>query len=308
MTDPRYRSLPERRTSIPLACAGAVLLVTGLVLTWVVVTGEVTMNARDLVINTWIRDFAVRWPFLDGMGNFFSWFADSDRNFFTIPIVIVTLLIAHPVVTKAAVKLVACRTVAGRQYLDANFAVSCDSDEYTTWALNLAVPLFALFTFGVPLGYALAMYRHVRKGTLGEHRAVYGFFFSGFRRKAWWFELWNTIRKSLFTISSVIFAPAGVEMQTWAALVLLLFYIVVFVWTRPYAEPYLNALERSALAINIVTLLTGLGLFINDKVGEARSHELTMALTTCIISANVAFALSVVGTLHRMTATTSLRV
>ena len=93
MTDPRYRSLPERRTAIPLACAGAVLLVTGLVLTWVVITGEVTMNARDLVINTWIRDFAVRWPFLDGLGNFFSWFADSDRNFFTIPIVIVMLLI-----------------------------------------------------------------------------------------------------------------------------------------------------------------------------------------------------------------------
>jgi len=70
-------------------------LISGLILTWVVIAGEAAMNARDLVINTWIRDLAVRWPALDDMGNAFSWFADSDRNFFTIPIVIVTLLIVR---------------------------------------------------------------------------------------------------------------------------------------------------------------------------------------------------------------------
>ena len=63
--------------------------------------------------------------------------------------------------------------------------------------------------------------RHVRRGRLAERRAVYGFLFSGFREDRWWFELWNTLRKSLFTMGGVVFGPFGTSMQTWAALVLL---------------------------------------------------------------------------------------
>ena len=104
---------------------------------------------------------------------------------------IVTLTFAHPVVTKAAVKLLACRTVAGKPYLDADFNISCNSVEYIVWGF-LAVPLLVVFTFGVPIIYTVIMYRHVKTGTLEDHRNIYGFFFSGFRREIWWFELWNT--------------------------------------------------------------------------------------------------------------------
>jgi hypothetical protein len=122
---------------------------------------------------------------------------------------IVTATFAHPVVTKSAVKLLACRTVAGKRFLDADFNVSCSSEEYATWATAVAIPLLLVFTFGMPLACWMAMYRHVRSGTLESQRNIYGFFFSGFRKDIWWFELWNTLRKSLFAISSVVFAPAG---------------------------------------------------------------------------------------------------
>ena len=139
--------------------------------------------------------------------------------------------------------------VSSRDFLDADFNVRCDSEEYFLWMNAIAIPLFLCFTFGVPLAYALAMYRHVRKGTLPKRREIYGFFFSGFRKEAWWFELWNTFRKSLFTICAVLFAPAGVMMQTWAALVLLLFFLAIFLLAQPYDEPYLNSLERSVREI-----------------------------------------------------------
>ena len=58
----------------------------------------------------------------------------------------------------------------------------------------------------------------------------------GFRDEIWWFELWNTLRKSLFTIAAVLFAPAGVMMQTWAALVLLMSFLVVFIVSQPYEK------------------------------------------------------------------------
>ena len=197
--------------------------------------------------------------------------------------VIVTLLFAHPVVTKSAVKLVACRTVSGRDFLDADFNISCDSDEYVSWMIAIAIPMFVLFTFGVPLGYALTMYRHVRRGTLTARRDVYGFFFSGFRKEIWWFELWNTLRKSLFTICAVLFAPAGVMMQTWAALCLLLLFLAVFLLSQPYDDTYLNRLERSALSINVITLLLGLGLFTNSVAGDD-AHSTGTTTATAVVS------------------------
>ena len=125
-------------------------------------------------------------------------------------------------------------------------------------------------------------------------------FYPGFRAEIWWFELWNTIRKSMFTISTVIFAPSGVTMQTWAALVLLLFYFAVFLISKPYDKPYLNQLERNALSINVVTLLLGVGLFTNDRAGaDAKSESLAGLITVAIIASNAFFVLNVVWTLSK---------
>jgi hypothetical protein len=239
------------------------------------------------------------WLVLFGLMNLLS--RKKKTNYLNVhfPVaVIVTLLFAHPVVTKSAVKLVACRTVAGRNFLDADFNINCTSEQYVFWVTTVAIPMFICFTFGVPLAYALAMYRHVRKGTLSTRRDVFGFFFSGFRKEIWWFELWNTLRKSLFTISAVIFAPAGVMMQTWAALVLLLLFVVVFSLAQPYEETYLNHLERGALSINIITLLFGLGLFTNDQAGDdAKSVTLALLITIGIVGCNLFFVFSVGRTL-----------
>ena len=212
---------------------------------------------------------------------------------------IVTLIFAHPVVTKAAIKLVACRSVAGKRYMDADFNIACNSEEYAWWALSVAVPLFIVYTFGVPFVYGLVLYRHVKKKTLKKNREIYGFLFSGFRTEIWWFELWNTLRKSLFTIVAVLFRPSGAMLQTWAALVLLLMFIVIFSLASPYEHAYLNRLESWALSINVVTLLLGLGLFTNDKAGEDKSDTFAEFLTIVIILLNSMFGVTVIWTLVR---------
>ena len=79
-----------------------------------------------------------------------------------------------------------------------------------------------------------------------------------------------TLRKSLFTTGAVVFGPFGTSMQTWAALVLLLLFVVIFSLSEPYEHAWLNKLERSALSINVLTLLSGLGLV----VWLIRAHEM----------------------------------
>jgi hypothetical protein len=91
-----------------------------------------------------------------------------------------------------------------------------------------------------------------------------------------------------------MFAPAGVEMQTWSALVLLLLFVVVFSLSQPYEQTYLNRLERSALSINVITLLCGLGLFTNDGLDEdAKSQGFALLLTLCIVGLNAMFVVNV---------------
>ena len=112
----------------------------------------------------------------------------------------------------------------------------------------------------------------------------------------------NTLRKSLFTISAVLFAPAGVMMQTWAALVLLLLFVAVFSLSRPYEQNFLNHLERGALTISIVTLLCGLGLFTNEQTGQdARSKPFAEFLTFVIVATNLVFVLNVLRTFFQHT-------
>ena len=91
----------------------------------------------------------------------------------------ITLLLAHPTLRKAAIGLIACRRVAGIPYLNGDLELRCDSEEYRAW-LALAFPMLLVFAVGIPLVYLLILRRHVMKGTLREHRDVYGYLTSGY--------------------------------------------------------------------------------------------------------------------------------
>ena len=102
-------------------------------------------------------------------------------------------------------------------------------------------------------------------------------------------------------MGAVIFGPYGTSMQTWAALVLLLSFFAVFLLAQPYENDYLNKLERSALSINIVTLLAGLGLFTNKQVPDSYNRTLAIFLSVTIVVLNAVFVLNVARTLAHHT-------
>ena len=86
------------------------------------------------------------------------------------------------------------------------------------------------------------------------HRRIYGYLFSGFVGRAWYWEIWNSVRKCLITACSILFQSWGVAMQTWAALGLMEFFLALFVHMQPYRKPVLNRLELYALTADFVTL------------------------------------------------------
>ena len=211
----------------------------------------------------------------------------------------ITLLLAHPMLTKAAIALVACRKVAGVAYLAADVNTNCGGSEYLSW-LGLAVPCFYSSPLAFPPCISTFFAGMWPKETLDANREVYGYLTSGYQEGAYWFELWNTVRKGLFTVFALVFAPLGALMQTWAALLLLLLYLAVFLMAQPYEVQYLNSLETQALSANILTLLCGLGLFNNDlNDDDNRSEAFATVLSLFVVAFNTVFLARLFVVLYR---------
>ena len=60
----------------------------------------------------------------------------------------------------------------------------------------MALPMLLVYTVGIPAALTLAMHRR-GGGTLQDHRAIYGYLFSGYTDQRWWFEREHA-RKALF--------------------------------------------------------------------------------------------------------------
>ena len=61
------------------------------------------------------------------------------------------------------------------------------------------------------------------------------------------------------------------------------------VYCVQYEHAWLNKLERSALSINVLTLLFGTGLHTNEQAGESRNAALAELLSVGIVFLNVVF-------------------
>merc|ERR1711871_1767791 len=143
---------------------------------------------------------------------------------------LIILILGHPTICKGAFALLSCRYVGERPFLEADPDISCSSPEYFAWGFGLGLPSLLLYGAGIPVYYFIKMRTFHRAGTLEAQRAVYGFLFSGYDAQRWWYELWNSVRKAVFTGLTILLTP----------------------------------LERDALSVDALTLFLGLALFLND--------------------------------------------
>lgn len=208
--------------------------------------------------------------------------------------VLVIMILGHPTICKGAFNLLSCRRVGGRSFLESDMDMQCGSSEYLIWALGLGVPSLLAYGVGIPAYYFIRMLHLRQAGRLEQQRPLYGFLFSGYSEKRWWFELWNSIRKAMFTGITIVLTPMGPAMQAWGALLLLTGYIAAFAGASPYLQPWLNNLERDALSTDALTLFLGLALFLNaTNAADAQSNILAVVLTLVIVSINIWFVVRV---------------
>lgn len=180
--------------------------------------------------------------------------------------VIANLYVSHPYITKKLLRGLTCVQV-DKPRLVADLRVECSlSDEtYVTWML-VGIGGLIVFSFGIPLLFAVCLWRQHLKRTLwtDETRNTAGLLFDGFERPVYWFESWLMIRKVLFNILNdfiTVDGPADTQTELDRSLRLIILCIVSFavhMMYRPYDNRtyfLLDRMEERLLAAMLVTLV-----------------------------------------------------
>ena len=144
--------------------------------------------------------------------------------------------------------------------------------------------MILLYCIGIPAWYFVRLWRH--RNDLDAVIGRYGFLLSGFKPTRFYWELYNTVRKGLFTATTVIFLPLGARLQIWATMAVLQGFLAMETWGHPHVNPVLNAMEDLALSLDVFQLFLGLGLFFVTDVG---SNNLAEMFSVLILASNVFF-------------------
>jgi len=194
----------------------------------------------------------------------------------------------YPFICKNCFKLIACRSgfVDGPadMYMMWDLRQACFEGDHLFMLLVIGIPALMIYLLGFPfIGYYILK---KQKGKFGNDETLYryGMFISGYREGYYHWESIVAFRKALFIGSSIFLSTYGPSMQTYMALLMILFFLFLHVSTNAYATDTLNRLESGSLIVSYLTLYIGLGFFMGTINGDAQ-----VAMTVIIYMMNILF-------------------
>ena len=145
---------------------------------------------------------------------------------------------------------------------------------------TIAVPAFLVYTVGFPLGtlYMLA----IGTDALGLNSRTFDFVTEGYTEESRFFEPVIILRLGFLGISSVLF-QSMVEIQIYAALMILFSALVINLRLKPFKTRGLNTIEEVTLIASWCTLFGGALLF-SPKI---ELDWFKVVVTIMIFSANL---------------------
>ena len=138
------------------------------------------------------------------------------------------------------------------------------------WAMGLGVGMLVVYALGIP-AFALWVLHSV-KDDLSTWQATYGFLYSAYEPKFWYWEVVVVLRKVAFAGAAVLMRPAGVDLQANTGVLTIVSSFGLQLMKRPFVSDKLDTLESAALYTQFVTLSVGLFLFSPNTAGAGRQQ------------------------------------
>ena len=134
------------------------------------------------------------------------------------------LFILHPTILKYTMSMEVCTTVDGTAYLDIYMNDECWTGDHWNYAIAVAVPSFIVWGIGFPAIAFTMLYRLNKKRKLFKpvNKKVYGFLFSGYELKYYWWELVILARKVMILSTLIWLSQISTVVQALVALFFLI--------------------------------------------------------------------------------------
>jgi len=198
---------------------------------------------------------------------------------------LVLLFFAHPTIVKQILMMFECKVLGidaqtGKEmrYLQSDYYVNCDSDEYKRYAIIGYLCMFG-WALGIPLMAAKAInfnIKAIRYEFVGEVHPDYdevlhfkklkaisrfGFLFKGYEERdicPYWEVAVIMIRKTLMIILTVYLKDYPIPVRVLFGSLLIVFFLVLHVKYEPFDDDDLDSLETWSLLCSFLTLFLGL--------------------------------------------------
>ena len=120
--------------------------------------------------------------------------------------------------------------------------------------LSVVLPTILLFGLGVPLSSFFALKKIRSKLDDDENKVWYGFLYSGYRKKYYYWESVSMIRKVIFVFILTYYSTRGNIYQILLVIMIQSIWIIIQVNSNPYIDRRYNRLETISYIAGFVTV------------------------------------------------------
>jgi hypothetical protein len=209
------------------------------------------------------------------------WIRRRSEEHYTkfIATIALLLFLIHPSLTMYLVDFFNCQTYVddsdggAKKRLLADLQILCWDDKlHWRFTFYVALPCLFVWGLGIPAAILVMMRKESAKLDTLAVKQQFGFFFNGYKRNNYFWEIVIMYRKILCIFIAIFVKGKGIILQAMAMLVVILFFIQANSERRPFLNRALNDIENLSLITQLITIFCGI-FFISAKDPNSQNFD-----------------------------------
>ncbi|KAL4449210.1 hypothetical protein ABPG74_015592 [Tetrahymena malaccensis] len=148
----------------------------------------------------------------------------------------------QPSVVKQNIQTISCRTISGIEYIKANVSEECYTHEHIKYMLVLILPSLAIWVFLIPAFFLKKMYNGRDKLDKIEMQYKFGFLYTEYKKKSYFWEIVKVYQKTFITFFINIYDSYNIVKGVLVIIVLII-YLRLWKKYQPYLERRFNLID-----------------------------------------------------------------
>mmetsp|Transcript_19548 Transcript_19548/g.35784 ORF Transcript_19548/g.35784 Transcript_19548/m.35784 type:complete len:783 (-) Transcript_19548:1495-3843(-) len=191
------------------------------------------------------------------------YYFDKRKSIFRKELVatfVILFFLVHPNLVKEYFATFGCQRIGDDDtlWLNYNLDIKCFDDMHALYGFTVALPSIIIWGLGVPtmiLGFLIYKRQELDSIIM---KCRFGFFYNGFRKSHFYWEFLILYRKIIIICLVVFVGNSSIPIQALTIMLLVLFFLYLQYWQKPYTTKALNRMELKAIFVAGVTIYCGL--------------------------------------------------